>query len=134
MTDKKKGSFFLRPDTHQCKDAGAALILIGLLTVYIGGYGKLVPILIVITLLLMIQPRLFKPWAALWFGLSTLLGAVMSRIILTILFVTIVTPIGLLRRISGADPLKLKQWKTGKGSVFRELDSTVVSHDIEQMF
>lgn len=44
---------------------------------------------------------LLKPFHKLWIGLSLVLGFVMSRIILTILFYLVVTPIGLLAKIVG---------------------------------
>lgn len=44
---------------------------------------------------------LLKPFHKLWIGLSLILGFVMSRIILTILFYLVVTPIGLLAKLVG---------------------------------
>jgi len=131
--DKKK-SFFSRPTTDQCKDAGQALILILLLFIGIGKYVRLVPWTIAATLLLMIQPKLFKPWAALWFGLSEVLGTVMSKVILSVLFFTLVTPVALIRKMHGADAMRIKQWKSGTDSVFRIRNVKVVAADLEKMF
>ncbi|MFN3871866.1 MAG: hypothetical protein ACK4R9_02580 [Ignavibacterium sp.] len=44
---------------------------------------------------------LLRPFHKLWIGLSLVLGFVMSRVILTILFYFIVTPIGLLAKLVG---------------------------------
>ncbi|AFH50426.1 Hypothetical protein IALB_2723 [Ignavibacterium album JCM 16511] len=44
---------------------------------------------------------LLKPFHKLWIGLSLVLGFVMSRVILTILFYVVVTPIGLLAKLVG---------------------------------
>ncbi len=131
--DSKPG-FFSRPTKDQCKDAGLALILIGLLVLQIGKHAWMTPVLIVVTLLLMIQPKLCKPFAALWFGLSEVLGTVMSKVILTIVFFLVVTPIAFVRRVGGKDSLQLKKWKKESGSVYRECNTTVGADDLEQMF
>jgi len=55
-----------------------------------------------------IMPRLLKPLQKLWMTLAVLLGWLMTRIILTILFYLVVTPIGLLARLSGKDFLNRK--------------------------
>lgn len=44
---------------------------------------------------------LLKPFHKLWIGFSLVLGFVMSRIILMILFFLVVTPIGLLAKVVG---------------------------------
>ncbi len=129
-----KDSIFPNPGKDQCKDAGLALILILLLVVKIGGHDELLPFIILATLLLMIWPKLFKPFAMLWFGLSELLGTVMSKVILTIVFFVVVSPIALLRKIAGKDTLKLKQWRREKGSVFRTRDEVVTPEDLQNMF
>ena len=55
-----------------------------------------------------IMPRLLKPLQKLWMTLAVLLGWLMTRIILTILFYLVVTPIGLLAKVSGKDFLNRK--------------------------
>jgi multisubunit Na+/H+ antiporter MnhG subunit len=70
----------------------------------------------------------------LWFGLSHLLGAVVSRIILTLLFFLLVTPVGLVRRWVGADSLQLKKWKKDRGSVFVVREGTILPKDLENPY
>ena len=55
-----------------------------------------------------ILPLLLKPLHKLWMTLAVLLGWLMTRIILIILFFLVVTPIGLLARLSGKDFLNRK--------------------------
>ena len=72
-----------------------------------GGYL----LLIIATLFLLLGltlPRLLKPLPKLWMTLAVLLGWLMTRIILTILFYLVLTPIGLLARLSGKDFLNRK--------------------------
>ncbi len=44
---------------------------------------------------------LLRPFHKLWIGLSLVLGFIMSRVILTILFYFVVTPIGILAKLVG---------------------------------
>ncbi len=133
-TKGAKPGFFSRPTKDQCKDAGMALILIGLLVLYFGGHSWLTPVLIVVTLLLMIQPKVIKPFAALWYGLSEVLGTIMSKVILSLVFFLVLTPMALLRQIMGKDTLQLKRWKKDKDSVYRESNAVVGPDDLEHMF
>jgi hypothetical protein len=50
-------------------------------------------------------PRLLKYPSAAWWKLAVVLGYVNSRIILTAIFVLVFTPLGLLWRLTGRDPL-----------------------------
>jgi len=59
-------------------------------------------------LVALIKPTLLTGLNKLWIKLGLLLGKVVSPIALGILFYIIITPIGLLIRINGKDPLRLK--------------------------
>ncbi len=52
-----------------------------------------------------LAPRLFRPLYRVWMGLALVLGFVMTRVLLTLVFFLAVTPIGLLLRLFGKDPL-----------------------------
>jgi hypothetical protein len=53
-------------------------------------------------------PRVLAPLSRLWLRLGLLLHAFISPIIMGLVFYTTVTPIGLLRRLLGQDPLRLR--------------------------
>ena len=53
-------------------------------------------------------PNLLKPLQKAWMTLAVLMGWVMTRLILFVLFFLIVTPIGLLARLLNRDLLRLK--------------------------
>jgi hypothetical protein len=53
-------------------------------------------------------PRLLKPIEFVWMKLAFILGYIMTRIILTIVFYLAVTPVGLLRQLFSKDPLDMK--------------------------
>jgi hypothetical protein len=46
----------------------------------------------------------------------------------------IATPIGLIRHLVGADPMKRKQWKKGSASVFVERDHLFEAKDLERPY
>lgn len=56
----------------------------------------------------LIAPFVLKPIHKVWMSLALLIGWVMTRVILTVLFYVVVTPIGLLARLSGKDFLGIR--------------------------
>jgi hypothetical protein len=136
--EKVKGSNpvgrWLQATPEQAKDTGMAMVLICLLLGYWGKFPKFLPVAIVLLLITMVWPKAFQPLAGLWFGLSHLLSSVVSRVILTILFFLVVTPIGLIRRLFGADALQLKKWKQGRDSVFIVREGPVQKKDLMQPY
>lgn len=120
--------------TEKCKDSGLALVLICLLCYQAWELPILFLLAIIFLLVAMTYPLIFKPFAKLWFGLSTALGTVVSKVILTILFFVLVFPIGLVRRISGKDSMQLRCWKRGTSSVFRVRDHRFEAKDLEHPY
>jgi len=76
----------------------------------------------------------YRPLAVLWLGLSDLLGAIVSKVLLSIVFFGIVTPIGIVRRLLGKDSLKLRAFKAGSDSVMLERNHTFVAADLERPY
>jgi Saxitoxin biosynthesis operon protein SxtJ len=128
------------PTKEQCKDTGLAIVLILLLlAVFLRDDGRVIKPAFVIAavavhVLNMIAPRLYH-WAAIvWFGFSHLLGTVMSKVILTIVFVLVVTPVAVIRRMMGKDALQLKAFKAGSASVMVERNHTFTAADISKPY
>ena len=130
---EKRGVFarLLSATPDQARDTGLALTLLCLILVYFWQAYRLVPLAMVFLVITMAWPRAFQPLAGLWFGLAHVLGTVMSTVILTVLFFILVTPIGLLRRVFGADSLQLKQWKKGEDSVFQVRADLIQKKDLQ---
>jgi hypothetical protein len=131
---KKEGGLFSRllgATPEQARDTGMALVLLCLLIVQFKQAYKLVPLAIILLIITMAWPRAFQPLAGLWFGLSHLLGTVMSKVVLTVIFFIVVTPIGLLRRLMGADSLQLKKWKKDRDSVFAVRADLIDKKDLQ---
>lgn len=75
-------------------------------------------------------PILLIPLHKVWMGLSIILGFFMSRLILTILFYFIITPIALVAKIFGKDFLELKMdeskssyWNYRENKEYNKIDT-----------
>ncbi len=121
-------------DSQRAKDAGMALILIALLVAFFWNDQRFLAGGIVLMVINMSIPGVFKPFARFWFGLSHLLGSVMSRLILGLIFYLMVMPVGLIRRAMGKDSLNLRKWKKGNDSVFMVRDITFSKDHIEKPY
>lgn len=116
--------------SEQAKDTGMAMVLICLLIAVLGHQRPFVGVAVILLLINMIWPGIFKPLAKVWFGFSRLLGAFVSRILFSIIFIVLVIPVGLLRKLLGKDPLQIKKWKKGPDSVFKVRDHEFAPYDI----
>ncbi len=113
---------------------GLALVLAGMLLYHFFKLKFFFLFALIMLLLTMTCPAVFKVWAKIWFGFSDLLGKYVSVVIIGIAFFCVVTPIGLIRRALGKDALMLKQWKSGSGSVMIERNHLFCKKDIERPF
>ena len=59
-------------------------------------------------------PQLLKPLNRIWMGLAIILGFIMSRVILTVLFYLVLTPIAILAKIVGKKFMALKYDKSAE--------------------
>jgi hypothetical protein len=127
--------FFKRKITKdQSRDTGMAMVLL-LLIVFATRKreGYLIGAM-VLHVLNMIVPQMYRPVAVLWLGLSDLLGSVVSKLLLSIVFFVVVTPIGILRRLFGKDSLQLRAFKASKESVMLERNHTFIGSDLERPY
>jgi hypothetical protein len=68
----------------------------------------------VLILTAVIYPKILKLLNKIWMGLAVLLGFVMSRVIIAILFYLVLTPIGLLAKLFGKKFMDLKYDKSAE--------------------
>ncbi len=119
---------------NQKKDTGLALILlfliIGLLTNNLLFFKMTIPII----LITMLIPSVLYPIAIVWFALSNFLGFFISKIILSVIFIILIIPFGLIRRLFGKDNLRLGQFKVSKKSVLINKNHTFTRKDIIKPF
>jgi hypothetical protein len=113
---------------------GGMSILLGLLLLARHRTG--LPLLIIGVLLIgagFFAPRALKYLHAVWIGLSLLIGWLMTRLILTIVFFLVVTPIGLLQRLVGRSPVELV-FRTGASSYWRPREKSFAPDDYRNQF
>ena len=95
---------------------GGVLILIAALLFYFDKFSA--PYFGVIGAILFLTgiviPQVLKPLNKIWMGLAIVLGFFMSRLILTILFYLILTPIAFIAKIVGKKFMLLKYDKSAK--------------------
>ena len=72
-----------------------------------------------------VVPSALLPFQKVWMSLAVLMGWVMTRVILSVLFFLILTPFNLILRLSGKDLLDLK-WEPKKESYWNPRPKTVV--------
>jgi len=69
-----------------------------------------------------------------WMSVAFVLGFVMAHVLLTLFFFLVVTPIGLVARLSGKDFLSLKLDSNGSSYWLRRTDETKSPADYERQF
>jgi hypothetical protein len=118
----------------QSRDTGMAMVLLVLLLdIHMKREWALV-VAIVLHVVNMTVPKIYAPLAVLWFGLSELLSTVTSKILLSILFFCVVTPIAIYRRLMGKDSLKLRSFRAGGQSAMVVRNHLFVGQDIEKPY
>jgi hypothetical protein len=125
---------FTGVNKRQAGEFGLVAILVSLfLALYFKKNGYVVAAF-VFTLITLIVPIIFYPFAVFWFGLSKILNAISSRLMMAVIFFLVVTPVGLIRRLAGADNLKLKQFKKTSQSEMITRDHQYEPADLENTF
>ena len=112
MIKKELWNYFPKTiSTKQASDTGMAavllLLLIGLFTHNNLYYKIAIPVLVIN----MTFPMFYYPFAIVWLGFSQLLGTIVSKIILTIIYFILVVSIAVIRRLLGKDSLQLTEFK-----------------------
>ena len=134
MTNRSSRFFSTSITKDQAKDSGMAIMLILMIIGFFTNNDLFYKIAIPVLLMNMIFPMFYYPFAILWFGLSNLLGTIVSKILLSVVFFIIVLPIALLRRLFGKDSLLLKKFKKSSESVMVIRNYKYKSSDLEKPY
>jgi len=126
----------IKSDKKECRKFGLSVgIVLVILAVILGNFGKesfvyfgsIGGLLIIAAI---VAPKLLLPLQKIWMSLAVILGFIMTRVILLVLFYLILTPIGLIARIFGKDFLDLKlnkdkvsYWNLRQGKNYEKLDT-----------
>lgn len=119
---------------QRARDTGMAMVLILLLLEIFLKTGYFYKIAIPVLVINMTVPQVFYPIAYLWFGLAQLLGTLVSKVLLFVVFAVIVLPVALIRKAMGKDSLMIKSWKKSSGSVFKTRDHLFQPADIDKPY
>jgi len=131
---KSSKSFFRKVDKKQCIEFGQLCALLMLVLFFNSNQKIFISIALIILVANMIVPVIFYPIAVLWFTIAEKLSEAGSVIILSIIFFVIVLPVGFLRKLSGKDNLKLKQFRQGKSSVMISREHVYSKEDLQHSF
>jgi len=121
---------YKRTTKDQSRDTGMAMVLILLLVYLYSRNSKILVGAVGLQVLAMTLPQAFRPVAVVWFNFSRLLGEVVSRILLSVIYFAVVTPIGVLRRLRGKDALHMRQFKKANVSVMFERNQKYTGRDL----
>ena len=115
-------------------EAGMAVSFLFLL---LGLFLKQNVYIIIASVLLFITmtiPQLVAPLTIIWFSLSKILGYISSKIVLTVVFCTIIVPVSIIRRIFSVDPMKVRRYKVNSDSTFKERNYVYSINDFDKLF
>lgn len=118
----------------QHKDVGLVLILVLLFLYQHYDYRSFLVAVFVVAGITLLLPVVLHPISKVWYALSELLGTVMSRVLLTIVFFLIITPIGFIKRTIDGKRLLGEKWKKGTSTVFINKNKKITQSDIGNTF
>jgi hypothetical protein len=132
---KDKNQIFTFKYTHQeHKDAGMACVLLMLILGWLTGnhnwFFAAIPVLFVA----MAIPAVCYPFSLVWYNLSLLLGNIMSKVILSLIFFLLVVPVGIIRKMAGKDPLKLRESGDHRDSAFMVRNKRFSATDLSKPY
>jgi Saxitoxin biosynthesis operon protein SxtJ len=130
----KKTYFTTNLSKKQFSDAGQAAVLILLL---VGFFTKKVifyEIGMVALVVNMAAPTLFFPFAYIWYGITNILGEIVSKVILTVVYFVVLFPVSMYRKMIGKDSLQLKVFKKSGSSVMEVRNHLFTPSDIEHPY
>jgi hypothetical protein len=123
-----------RPDAQKAKDTGMAMVLLLLIIGLWRNEDICFKIALVVLLIDMIVPKVFTPLAYIWFGIAYILGTVSSKILLFLVYMIMVLPVGIIRRMSGKDVMLVQKWKKSHESVFKTRNHLFTAADIDKPY
>jgi uncharacterized membrane protein len=118
----------------QSVEFGLVAILVTIFLAICFNQSNFVIAALVLTLITLIVPIVFNPFAAIWFWLSKIISSIGSRVLLTIIFFIVVTPVGLMRRLLKKDSLKTDQFRKSTKSVLTDRDHLYTAVDFTDTF
>lgn len=122
------------PTTKQSVDTGMCLALACIIIGFLHGKSAWYAAAAIFLIINMTVPLLFRPASIVLFTVSDFFGIIVSKLILTCIYVLLLTPVGMMRRVIGKDPLCLKNFKQSDQSVFLMKTGNVTQDDFKNPF
>lgn len=116
------------PDRGKAYEGVLALVFGLMLLAWLQGHPAWLPVAMGLTLATLVSPWLARMVAWGWTSLAQALGFVVSRVLLAIVFFAVLTPLALLQRALGRDPLQRRAPRSGTG--FTERRHTFAAKDL----
>jgi hypothetical protein len=115
---------------------GIVLGLLGIWFFWVGKEGKYLLIIgaILFSSLGLIFPLVLKPFQKLWMTLAILMGWLVTRVIVTVLFYLVVTPIGIFAKLCGKKFLNVKLDKSADSYWIKRTHTTPDKQAYEKQF
>ena len=82
----------------------------------------------------LLKPRLLRPIHQGWMGMSFAMGFFMTHLILALMYYLVFTPVALVMRASGKDPLRLKHDRNVKSYWIKRPHREFTKQSYEKMF
>lgn len=105
----------------------------------LGGFSltkQFILLLLMAILLLasLLVPSFFPPLLRPWLAISRIIGEMVTAIVLTAVFILLVTPIGLIRRVIVSDVSIFRSWRAGTKTAFIDRKHCYSSDDIVKTY
>lgn len=122
------------PTLTYTKDTGLVAVIALLVAAYFTENLLFVLIALGTIIVVVTIPVILTPLAVIWYYFTATLGKVTNRILLSVIFVGLVTPVAIIRRCLRYDPMKKKGWKKGVNSVFEVRNHTFTPDDLNRPY
>ncbi len=118
----------------QTYGSGLALILIFLIIFFFKREILYIQIITGITILLMIWTTPFRYFGILWMAFGDGMGKIVSRIVLSAIFLLLVVPVGLVKGGHIRKTMQINLFGKGQASLFKNRDHVFSKNDFEKPF
>jgi hypothetical protein len=131
---QKRTIFYSDISKEQTKEFGMLVVLVTAFFAFYFKKNNLAPVIFILSLLTMVFPLIFYPFAFIWFGFSKIMGKLSTGILLGIVFFIIVIPVGMIRQMMRLDGLKIKQFKKTTDTVMVNREHIYADSDLLHIF
>lgn len=115
-------------------ESGVVVGLLLMLTGFLTGQPVYFKVAFASLILSLAVPILFFPFSFAWFNFSDKLGKITSVVILSVIYLVVLMPVAMLRKLAGKDPLALRKFKKATTSVFIGRNTMFTSDNMDKTY